>query len=277
MRATVRYRLQDGSYYQDGLLMIGQIFDVPIEEGDEEMSLRFLSYLDYIEDHMRTRWIEIVSGYRTPAYNQRLRDRGTRAARASLHQDGEAADFIFPEISSQKVWEYVQTLRCCGVGFYRNRKDYPGEGGTFHLDTGQPRSWTRETSGVDLKAPIQRNDRIIVRTDRDIYFPGETVRLKLAQVTDYPFSVDSKADLIQPVTRGKQEVANPIAQIALEGEGSGEVRVDSRPGRLSKLALKIPNGLSPKGEVRIRLRFRNKFPEMPVEIISNPIRILPNS
>ena len=78
---------------------------------------------------------EIVSGYRSPATNQQLRQTGAGGvARKSLHMEGRAIDVRLPGTALGDLREAALSQRAGGVGFYP--KD-----GFVHLDTGRVRNW----------------------------------------------------------------------------------------------------------------------------------------
>jgi uncharacterized protein YcbK (DUF882 family) len=82
--------------------------------------------------------LEILSGYRTPASNQRLRESGVPAARQSLHISGKAADFRVAGLNEEVLGGLVQSFRKGGVGFYYRSG---AKGGWIHTDTGLNRTW----------------------------------------------------------------------------------------------------------------------------------------
>jgi len=82
--------------------------------------------------------VEILSGYRTPASNQRLREQGIPAARQSLHMDGKAADIRITNLNAEVLGGLVKSFRQGGVGFYY--REGP-RGGWIHADTGLQRTW----------------------------------------------------------------------------------------------------------------------------------------
>jgi uncharacterized protein YcbK (DUF882 family) len=82
--------------------------------------------------------VEILSGYRTPASNQRLREQGIPAARQSLHMDGKAADIRLANLNAEVLGGLVKSFGQGGVGFYY--REGP-RGGWIHADTGLKRTW----------------------------------------------------------------------------------------------------------------------------------------
>lgn len=76
--------------------------------------------------------IRIISGYRSPAYNEYLRRRGRGVARHSLHTQGLALDFAVPGVSSARLTRVARSFAAGGVGTY---PDF------VHIDTGRVRHW----------------------------------------------------------------------------------------------------------------------------------------
>ncbi|MGV7206836.1 YcbK family protein [Oxalobacteraceae bacterium A2-2] len=82
--------------------------------------------------------LEILSGYRTPASNEKLREAGVPAARQSLHMVGKAADIRIPNLNAEVLGGLVRSFRQGGVGFYYRSGP---RGGWIHADTGLQRTW----------------------------------------------------------------------------------------------------------------------------------------
>ncbi len=250
----LRYRTTDGVYSEKGMRKIARGFGVPPESG-EEVSWRLIALLDYLQDNLKAGPLKLVSGFRTGEHNERLREQGLPAASDSLHLDGMAADIQFAGLSSKKGWDFLRGLNCCGAGYYHGK--------SLHVDIGPSRFWDEKTSGV-TPGPPPANKRIIVRTDRDIYQPGETVTLRLARVNSYPFSVESEIRISALSRRGRK--------FKINGATGSCLPVSGRKQRT--LYWTIPGNLSPKERVTLVVRFcPNDFPEMPGEIESNPIQI----
>jgi uncharacterized protein YcbK (DUF882 family) len=77
---------------------------------------------------------EVFSGYRSPATNEMLRQRGNRVASNSLHLSGRAVDVRLVGQETQHLRKAALALAQGGVGFYP-RSDF------VHIDTGPVRSW----------------------------------------------------------------------------------------------------------------------------------------
>lgn len=78
--------------------------------------------------------IHIVSGYRSPEYNDVLRRESGGVARHSLHLEGRALDIRIPTINLADLRQAALGLRYGGVGYY------PGSN-FLHLDSGAFRQW----------------------------------------------------------------------------------------------------------------------------------------
>jgi uncharacterized protein YcbK (DUF882 family) len=82
--------------------------------------------------------LEILSGYRTSASNNKLREAGVPAARQSLHIEGRAADIRIANLNAEVLGGLVKSFRQGGVGFYYRAGP---RGGWIHADTGLKRTW----------------------------------------------------------------------------------------------------------------------------------------
>lgn len=78
--------------------------------------------------------IHVLSGYRSPATNARLRRRNKGVAKASLHMQGQAADIRMPDRDFNQLHKAALSLEAGGVGRYRRSR-------FVHVDTGPVRNW----------------------------------------------------------------------------------------------------------------------------------------
>jgi len=252
--ARIRYRLPDGSYPQAAHQHIDHLFGIPTGSGDH-IALRLIALLDYVEDQFRQP-LEIISGYRSPEYNENLRAQGRLAAKASLHMEGMAADVRMRKVLSAEWFQTLKALQCCGVGYYHDN--------SLHVDTGPARFWDETTSKVRTNIS-EHNKQLMVRTDQDIYVPGEQVELRLARITDYPLGFASGFAIVRE--------GQTLQEFAFDGKSEACLPVKDPEERMVRWT--IPRGFRPDGKIQIRLRFCDKpFPEMPEQIESNPIVIV---
>lgn len=82
-----------------------------------------------------TREFEVISGYRCPATNARLKaTRGGGVASKSLHMVGQAIDVRLPGVDLADLRDAAMSLQGGGVGFYPKEQ-------FVHIDTGRVRHW----------------------------------------------------------------------------------------------------------------------------------------
>jgi len=77
---------------------------------------------------------QVISCYRSPATNRKLRAAGRGVARGSLHLSGRAIDVRLGDVSSAVLRDAARELSRGGVGYYR-QSDF------VHVDTGRVRVW----------------------------------------------------------------------------------------------------------------------------------------
>lgn len=78
------------------------------------------------------REIQIISGYRSPEYNDYLRSRGRNVAKNSYHMQGVAIDFSVQGFSMSSLSQAAKSFLAGGVGQYAD---------FVHIDTGPIRYW----------------------------------------------------------------------------------------------------------------------------------------
>lgn len=78
--------------------------------------------------------IHIISGYRSPYTNARLRHHSHGVAKDSLHMQGRAIDIRISGVETRDIRNAALSMRSGGVGYYP-RSNF------VHLDTGDFRTW----------------------------------------------------------------------------------------------------------------------------------------
>jgi uncharacterized protein YcbK (DUF882 family) len=251
----ITYRTPAGDYPASAQRTINQIFGVPAN-ASEGIALRLTALLDYLQDQLTSGPIRIVSGYRSPVYNEGLRRQGRLVARTSLHVEGMAADIEMEGVEAERLWKFVRGLDCCGAGYYH------GKG--IHLDVGPSRFWDETSTGVGLDLG-GRNKLILLRTEWDLYRSGEEVRMTLSRITDYPIGVRRDGQLI--------DAGRVVAAVRLENGRTDCISIPNRQAARS-LVWKTPRGIALTEKSRVRISFcRRPFPEMPQEVESNAVSI----
>ncbi|MFB9133941.1 DUF882 domain-containing protein [Vibrio olivae] len=79
--------------------------------------------------------VQIISGYRSPATNEQLRNRSSGVAKKSYHMTGQAIDFRLHGVSLRRVRDAARSLKAGGVGYYPKSN-------FVHIDTGPVRYWS---------------------------------------------------------------------------------------------------------------------------------------
>lgn len=77
---------------------------------------------------------EVISGYRSPATNAKLRSKSSGVAKRSYHMQGKAIDIRLPGCDLKHLHTAALSIEAGGVGYY------PGSD-FIHVDTGPRRSW----------------------------------------------------------------------------------------------------------------------------------------
>ncbi len=80
--------------------------------------------------------VHIVSGYRSPRTNAKLRRRGGGQAKRSQHMLGNAMDVRFPGVSTKKLRAAAMKKERGGVGYYASSR-------FVHVDVAGVRAWPR--------------------------------------------------------------------------------------------------------------------------------------
>jgi uncharacterized protein YcbK (DUF882 family) len=78
--------------------------------------------------------VQLISGYRSLATNNMLREKGSGVAKHSYHTLGQAMDFHIEGVSLSNIRKAALKMRAGGVGYYP-RSNF------VHIDTGPARHW----------------------------------------------------------------------------------------------------------------------------------------
>lgn len=123
----------EGSYDYEALDQINYLMRCHYADEVKPISTEVLDLLCDIKDRFhKDRRIEIISGYRSPAYNQYLRSRSRNVARNSYHMQGLAIDFSVSGMSKDTLTQIARSFYAGGVGKYSE---------FVHVDVGPVRYW----------------------------------------------------------------------------------------------------------------------------------------
>ncbi len=95
---------------------------------------RLVELLARTGEHFHAPRVVVVSGYRSPKFNDYLYKKCRHVASESWHTKGEAVDFRVPGVPLKALHRWVQKTHTGGVGIYPND-------GFVHADLGPPRQW----------------------------------------------------------------------------------------------------------------------------------------
>ena len=131
-KLNIRY-CSSGCYDPDALEKIDYFLRCHYTNEVKEIDVGVLDLLCDIKDSVGTKKeVQIISGYRSPAYNQYLASLGRHVSRHSLHMQGLAIDFTLDGISNGQLARIAKSFRAGGVGTY---SDF------VHVDVGRVRYW----------------------------------------------------------------------------------------------------------------------------------------
>ena len=125
----------DGLYLPDGLAALNELLRDHRANEIGEMDPLVLDIVHEVHRLSRSDTpVHIISGYRTPKTNAKLRKNGKGVAKKSLHMKGKAIDFRVPDVPTTRLRELAVSIKAGGVGFYA-KSDF------IHVDTGRVRYW----------------------------------------------------------------------------------------------------------------------------------------
>lgn len=254
----VRYRDTDGRYDEEALAKIARFFRSRTDGQSGPMSLRLIELLDYVQDRYQPKRMILVSGYRSPEFNQALRAGGHRVAQASMHTEGMAADVQPVGLDLRRLWNTLRRQELGGVGLYQKE-------GFIHLDTGKPRFWEAATSKVEQNL-AKENARLFARTDFDRYDSLEGSRISLHSVTALPIAVSKRARV------GDATIAVAPRDAAVRAEG--DCWVFEQPADRYELAVTSTVPAPGRRQPIVLATCGPRIGATPAEISTNPIERL---
>lgn len=96
---------------------------------------RLLDILHHLKQASNSNGVfEVISGYRSPKTNAKLRNKSNGVAKRSLHMQGKAIDIRLTGCNTHELHKACRSLAKGGVGYYK-KSDF------IHVDTGRVRYW----------------------------------------------------------------------------------------------------------------------------------------
>lgn len=125
----------DGDYDSNSLSEINQILRDHRADEVYAMDTRLIDLLHTLHEITESKTpFHIISGYRSPQTNEKLRKQGSGVAKRSLHMQGKAIDVRLPDLKLAVLRDAAISLEAGGVGYY-------AKSNFIHLDIGKPRNW----------------------------------------------------------------------------------------------------------------------------------------
>lgn len=134
-KINATYRDQDGRYDSQAITELNRLLRCHHTDQQHPIDLRTLDFLDLVNAGLGGHnEIHIISGYRSPKYNDYLLSLGHKVAKNSLHLEGRALDIRIPGTALAELKRTALALRLGGVGYYPS-------GDFVHIDSGAFRTW----------------------------------------------------------------------------------------------------------------------------------------
>ncbi|HLD45262.1 MAG TPA: DUF882 domain-containing protein [bacterium] len=159
----VTYLDQNGDWDHTAYVRLNFLLRSRGDDQTTQMDKRLIELADHLQDHFKTDGIEIISGYRSPEFNQELREQGHRVAEESYHTKGMALDVHLDEIREDVLRDYLLSLKLGGVGYYGDRL-------MVHMDFGPLREWHSGDFSENTKIGVFNDkNRVRITTDKFYY------------------------------------------------------------------------------------------------------------
>jgi len=126
---------EQGLYLREGLDKINHVLRDHRTGIIKPIDTELLDLLFAVKCRVRPRGpFHVISGYRSPATNEMLRQNSGGVAKTSFHTKGKAIDIRLPGYNTAGLRNQCVNIGAGGVGYY-SRSDF------VHLDVGPVRTW----------------------------------------------------------------------------------------------------------------------------------------
>ncbi|MCP5464696.1 MAG: YcbK family protein [Deltaproteobacteria bacterium] len=136
----IRYKDANGDWLPEAEKKLNQLLRSRADDQTIKIDRKLIAFIDHLQDHFEADTVEVISGFRSQAFNKQLKDSGRNVANESFHTKGQAMDIHLDEIQEDTLRDYALKQQKGGVGYYGNLL-------MVHIDTGPVRKW----SGGDFK------------------------------------------------------------------------------------------------------------------------------
>ena len=126
---------RNGKYVTDAIKNINHIMRDFHAHDVKQIDTHLLDLLATISIKLKPeKPFHVISGYRSPETNAKLRKRGKGAAKNSYHIQGKAVDIRLPGYRASVLRRTAHNLKGGGVGYYPHQR-------FVHIDVGPIRYW----------------------------------------------------------------------------------------------------------------------------------------
>ena len=133
-KLTVMYK-RHGKYIPESLERINYILRDHRTGDVHPIDPQLMDYLYDLQTEVGNHGdVHIISGYRSPKTNNKLRQGSKGVAKGSLHMRGKALDFRLPGTDTSKLRDAALKMKRGGVGYYQ-KSDF------IQIDIGRVRFW----------------------------------------------------------------------------------------------------------------------------------------
>lgn len=125
----------DGEYLEDEIAAINKLLRDHRSGAVYGMDTKLFDQMYLLQQTTGVKGsFQIISGYRSPATNEKLRTKSSGVAKRSLHMQGRAIDIRLPGCELKNLRNAALDLKAGGVGYY-------AKSNFIHIDTGRVRRW----------------------------------------------------------------------------------------------------------------------------------------
>lgn len=260
----VRFRSTDGTYDPTALQQVAHFFRSRGDGTVGWVSLRLIELLSYLQKQHHLREMILLSGYRSPEFNEALGRQGREVAFASLHTQGLAADLALPGSNLRDLWLQLRGEQIGGVGYYRSQR-------FLHVDVGPSRFWEETTSRVSERLSAG-NARLFLRTDFDRYPSLRGAEVSIHSVTAFPLRLHRRARLVgEAGLLAEVEMVPSLPAVAREVDGCWVIE-----GPAARYPFQVTQELVRAGEHATRRRGRVLWQTCDPRVESTPVEIESN-
>lgn len=124
----------EGQYQETNLKALDFLLRDHRNNQVHQIDRRLLKLLHELQLNFGGKPIHVISGYRSPESNEKLRAKSTKVAKKSYHMKGQAIDIRIPGVPLKSLHQASLAQQAGGVGLY-TRSEF------IHLDVGPVRQW----------------------------------------------------------------------------------------------------------------------------------------